>query len=206
MLPLLMAVAGLVEIARRRQIRTIIYDTTGLIDPGQGGVALKLAKIGLLRPENLIAIRRRDELEPIIAPLRRSSLTRLIEIEASTETRRRMAPSRQRYRAARFAEHFAGAHLLHADLVRFPALQLGCPMLHQLLAFEDAGGNALSLGISARIDRIAGTATILTPINSLDEVKIIRSGDVIVDPETFRHSCCRLPIAGIPRPPDPTMP
>jgi polynucleotide 5'-kinase involved in rRNA processing len=41
-------------------------DTTGLVDPSQGGKALKQWKIELRAPTTVIGLQRRQELEPIL--------------------------------------------------------------------------------------------------------------------------------------------
>jgi polynucleotide 5'-hydroxyl-kinase GRC3/NOL9 len=186
LLPFLISVGRLVEVARSRKVRTIVYDTTGLVDPNHGGVSLKLAKIDLLHPEVLIAIRRRDELEPLLAPLRRSARTRIVELDASPALQPRNMATRQRHRARRFAQHFAGAALLQVDISRFAVFPDDFPEPNQLLAFEDAAGFTVALGIATRNDKTANTASILTPIRSLSAVDAIRLAHMTVDPVTFR--------------------
>ncbi|MBZ5498480.1 MAG: hypothetical protein LAP85_18935 [Acidobacteriia bacterium] len=186
MLPLLTGVARLVEVARSRRIATIVYDTTGLIDPGVGAVELKLAKIDLLRPETLIAIRCTQELEPLLAPLRKSARTRIVELDPSPALRPRNMLTRRRYRVRRFAEHFAGASLRGFSLRDFAVFPDAPPGPNQLLAFEDANGFTLALGIVTKTDATAGTATILTPIRDLSAVDAIRLADLTVDPVRFR--------------------
>jgi len=185
-LPFLASVSRLVEVARSRKIRIIVYDTTGLIDPNHGGVPLKLAKIDLLHPEFLIAIRRKDELEPLLGPLRRSTRARIFELDPSPALQPRSMAARQRHRARRFARHFAGAALLEVDVSRFAVFPDDSPAPNQLLAFEDAAGFTLALGIAGRNDKTANTASILTPIRSLSAVDAIRLADMTVDPATFR--------------------
>jgi polynucleotide 5'-hydroxyl-kinase GRC3/NOL9 len=188
MLPLLSGVARLVEVARSRRVKTIVYDTTGLIDPRHGGVALKLAKIELLRPDLLIAIRRSGELEPLIAPLRRSNRIRISVIEASPALRHRSILARQRHRVRRFAEQFAGAVPLEIETGRYAIFPHSCMVRNQLLAFEDAQGFTVALGIAIRTDETAKTATILTPIRDLARVDSIRLADLKVHPVTFRDA------------------
>lgn len=185
-LPFLVSVARLVEVARSRKIRTIVYDTTGLVDPNHGGVSLKLAKVDLLRPEVLIAIRQRDELEPLLAPLRRSARTRIVELDASPALQPRSMVVRQHHRACCFARHFAGAALLEVDISRFAVFSDAFPGPNQLLAFEDTAGFTLALGIATRNDKTANTALILSPIRGLSAVDAIRLADMTVDPVTFR--------------------
>jgi polynucleotide 5'-hydroxyl-kinase GRC3/NOL9 len=76
MLPTLVGAKRLVEVAEREKAHTIVYDTSGLVDPRQGGLALKSAKIDLLRPSAIFAIQREQELEPLLVPIRRSGRAR----------------------------------------------------------------------------------------------------------------------------------
>ena len=87
MLPLLVGAARLVDTAQAAGAETLIYDTTGLVDPAQGGTALKLAKIDLLRPAVLFALQRSNELESLLLPLRRSSRLRVIDLPLSPAVR-----------------------------------------------------------------------------------------------------------------------
>jgi hypothetical protein len=54
-----------------------------LVDPAHGGAALKFAKIDLLSPQMVFAIQVKDELEPILQPLRRSLRGRLVVLGPS---------------------------------------------------------------------------------------------------------------------------
>ena len=58
MLPLLVAVARLAAAGRESGPDVLLYDSSGLVDPDRGGVALKLAEIDLLRPEVVVALSR----------------------------------------------------------------------------------------------------------------------------------------------------
>ena len=186
MLPLLAGIARLVEVARIRRFRTVLYDTTGLIDPTQGGTALKLAKIELLRPEILIAIQRRSELEPLLGPLRRSARTRLIELVCPPDLPSRSTGARQRYRAKQFAAHFAGSRILELDLSHFAVMPQDKPEGNRLVAFEDAAGFTRALGIAVEPAGASGKVAILTPLRNLAPIDAIRQADLWVDPVSFR--------------------
>lgn len=185
MLPLLTGVARLMETARARGIETIVFDTTGLIDPDQGGMALKWAKVDLLRPELLLAIQRRGELDPLLEPLRRSSRTRIVELAPAAQVRRRSSLARRLYRVRRFASHFAGAGRLSVDLEGFALVPDIRPVRNQLLAFEDAGGFLMALGIVSECAEGRSRTKIITRIRSLSRVDTIRFGDIAVDPSSF---------------------
>lgn len=193
MLPLVVGAARLVQAARRAGAEAVVYDTTGLIHPSQGGLALKFAKINLLRPALVLAIQRQVELEPILMPLRRTGRVRLVELRPSEAVRPRDLTARQTHRARQFARYFERAQPLEVrwgSLAVFPSPWFA---LHRLLAFEDREGFVRGLGIVLDIDRAEQRLTVLTPLKDLTSVDSLHLGDLLVDPETFRDR--RLPRA-----------
>jgi polynucleotide 5'-kinase involved in rRNA processing len=184
MLRHLVGAARLVEAARSQSIDTVIHDTSGLIDPRAGGVALKLAKIELLRPHVVVAIQRSHELEPLLKLLRHSRRTGLVELASSPSVRRRDFVVRREYRVDLFARYFAGAEVLELETSRFAVIPDRALALHQLAAFEDTEGFTLALGIPVQVGRVA---QLLTPIRDVTEVDTLRLADLLVDPGTFYH-------------------
>jgi polynucleotide 5'-hydroxyl-kinase GRC3/NOL9 len=186
MLPMLVGAAALVEAARQAGADIVIYDTSGLVDPAQGGTALKLAKIDLLRPETAIAIQREDELEPLLEPLRRCGWLRIHEMRPSPAVEPRDPAARRAHRAARFRAHFAGARpvvLCWDRLAVWPAADF---TFHQMVALEDGLGFVLGLGIVLGADTRAREVTLLTPLESPEGVEALRLGDMTVDKRTFQ--------------------
>lgn len=187
-LQLLAGVARLVGISGRMGSGAVIYDTTGFIDPDQGGMALKLAKIALLNPDVLVAFRRQTELEPLLSPLRKMKRMRIMDLNAAPEARPRRMPVRQRYRARRYAQHFAGAGIIELDLAQYAIIPTPSPCANQLLAFEDADGFVQSLGIVLSGSPSDSPAKIMTPLRDFSRVDSIRLADLTVDPVTFRDA------------------
>jgi len=186
MLPVLTVAACLTGAARKAGARVIIYDTTGLVAPSRGGIAIKLAKIDLLRPSALVAIQRERELEALLAPLRRSRRVRVVEFPPSPAARCRERDERQANRAKRFAGYFNNASSLLIHWPQFAVFPAPRFHLHRLVSLEDESGHALALGIVTEIDRISRRLRLQTPLTSLSGVDAIRLGDLVVDPETFR--------------------
>lgn len=186
MLPMVVGAARLVGAAREAGSETIVHDTTGLVEPAQGGLSLKLAKIELLRPAAVIAIQRTDELEPLLVPLRRSRGLSLFELRPSPAARPRDLTTRQAYRAAQFARYFAGARSWVVDFAHLAVIPAPDFVFSQLVALEDADGFLLSLGIVQRADLSARRVNLLTPLASPETANALRLGDLIVDPRTFR--------------------
>lgn len=199
MLPLLTAAARLGEAAGKAGAKAIVYDTTGLVDPARGGITLKLAKIDLLRPSVLFAIHRERELEPLLAPLRRSRRVLVVELASSPAARRREREERQESRAKRFADYFRQANHVLVNWPQFAVFPAPRFHLHRLLAMEDHDGFALGLGIVVEIDRISRRLRLRSSVPSMGGVDAIRLGDLVVDPETFRDQ--RLCLTE-PQPPD----
>jgi polynucleotide 5'-kinase involved in rRNA processing len=186
MLPIVVGAQRLAQAAFQAGAHVLIYDTTGLIDPNQGGGALKIAKIDLLKPSAIIAIQEARELEHILMPLRRLSGIKLIELPPAPVVRSRSREERQRNRARRFKAYFRNAGEME---IFWPQLAV-IPKPHfspnRLVAFESSLGFAQSLGIVVGEQRQDKQVKFLTPLNSLESTEIIRVGDLKVDPVTFR--------------------
>ena len=185
MLQVLVGAGRLVQAAYEAGAQVVIYDTTGLIDPVQGGAHLKQSKIDLLRPSALFAIQLREELEYLLRPLRLSSRTHVIEMRPSPAVQWRDPPARRAYRAERFARYFADAHSISLNWAQkavFPAPDFS---LNRLVALEDGEGFTLGLGIVSKFERKSGQVTLLTPLKPLHNIDAIHVGDVEVDPQTF---------------------
>jgi polynucleotide 5'-hydroxyl-kinase GRC3/NOL9 len=201
MLPLLVGAGRLTSATYEAGAETVVYDTCGLVDPACGGLALKLAKVDLLRPAAIFALQRGRELEPLLLPLRRSNRVRVIDLRPVRDVRRRDVPARQAYRAAQFARYFATGKPLAVDWGRLAVFRSQSLMPHRLVALEDVDGFALGLGIVLDNDVQARHAVLYTPLASLAGVDALRLGDVIVDPQTFRDQRInrRPPADSVPR-------
>ena len=185
MLPVLVNAARLAQAAQDANADTIVYDTSGLVNPAQGGHHLKLAQVDLLRPTVVFAIQREQELGPILAPLRNSRV-RVIELRPSPAAQARDIPTRQAHRASQFAHYFANARQVTASWNRLAVSPAPRFVFNQLVALEDAEGFTLGLGIVTLSDAAARQVRLLTPLASLGGVQALRLGDVMVDPKTFR--------------------
>jgi polynucleotide 5'-kinase involved in rRNA processing len=192
MLSLLVGASRLGRAARSQTVDAIVYDTSGLVDPAQGGLALKQAVIDLLQPSVVFGIQRAGELEPLLVSLRRSSGVRVIDLCPAPQTRRRDVAARQAHRAEQFARYFSSSgggkagHTLMVDWSRLAVYPAPRFVLHSLLALEDRDGYALGLGIVFDADLQEKRVEVHTPLDSLVGVDALRLGDLIVDPRTFR--------------------
>lgn len=185
MLPVLTCAARLVGAAQKAGVQVVIYDTSGLVDPASGGIYLKLAKIDLLRPSVLFAIKRYQELNSLVLPLRRSRRIKVVELSPPPAVRRRDSSIRRAHRAAQFAKYFKNGSQLRVSWPQYAVFPAPRFDLHRLVAMEDADGFTIGLGIVTQIDRIYRQVMLHTVVASMNGVDAIRLGDVAVDPETF---------------------
>ena len=179
MLPTVIGVYRLVERARAWGAETILVDTTGMVHPYGGGVALKWAKFDLVRPQVVVAMQREQELEPLIAPWRYSQRFRLIELPVSPYARPRSRESRIAWRQYRFRLYFQRAQELTFSLERVPVLGRARLEAGRLIGFLDRGGFLLALGIVRSLE--SSTLRVWTPLRAPHRVDAIRVGSVFLD-------------------------
>jgi polynucleotide 5'-hydroxyl-kinase GRC3/NOL9 len=91
----------MVDICREKS-DIIFVDTTGLIT-GETGRALKIGKIRAIKPEQIIALQRNDELEHILRLVENSVIHR---IGVSIMAKYRDRENRMRYREKKFLDYF----------------------------------------------------------------------------------------------------
>jgi polynucleotide 5'-hydroxyl-kinase GRC3/NOL9 len=186
MLPLVVGAGRLARRALEAGAETIVVDTTGLVDPAHGGVALKHALVDQLQPTALFALQQVGELEPLLAPLRKLPRPRVVEFAVSDAVRQRGVEARQTHRAAAFRRYFAGAKTMRLSL-RGRAIFDGRAFAPQrLLALQDADGFALALGVVVAHDEGRDELHICTPITDTAAVASLRLGVIGVDVATGR--------------------
>ena len=185
MLPTVVGAYRLVQKAREEGATAIVFDTTGLVDPDRGGGELKRAKIDLLRPTAVVGIQRKDELEYLLVPLRRSRRTRVIDLPAAPAACRREVPERRAHRAASFRRYFEGAYTFEMAWQRLAVFPYPAFTPNRLVALEDRDGFVLALGLVLASDPARGLITLYAPLDSLEGVDAIHLGDLALDPYTF---------------------
>jgi len=186
MLPLLVSGARLLGVALEAGAQVVVYDTSGLVDPAQGGTALKWAKIDLLEPRAVLALQRERELEALLGPLRRLAPDRLIELAVSASVTRRTIEVRRAHRAARFGRYFRRAEERSLSWEHYAVFPASNFVRHGLVGLENADGFLVALGIVLDTDPSRRTLRVLTPARSLEAVRVIRVGRIWVDPWTFQ--------------------
>ena len=185
MLPTVVGLHRLVQQARRWGARTILVDTTGMVHPQVGGVALKWAEFDLLEPHTVIALQREGELEPLIGPWRHSQRFRLIELTTSPHVRPRSREERIAWRQYRFQVYFRHARDMVLDVQHLPRLGGGRLFPGRLLGFLDRRGFLVALGVLRGWE--GHRWTVFTPLRDIARVDAIRLGSIGLDGQLRDH-------------------
>lgn len=185
MLPIVTGARRLADLAEEQKAEVVVYDTTGLIDPSQGGLALKIALVDSLRPDAVFAIQQKRELESLVEPLRRKPDLKLYEFPPSPQVVARPRKVRQGLRAEKYREYFQSAEVRQLQWPDYPVWPKPNFQPERLVAFEDRAGYVLGLGIVLEIDARARNLNILSPLDDLSKLVAIRVGNIAVDPSTF---------------------
>jgi len=176
MLRILMGVHTLYRKALALGAETVIVDSTGLVDPGQGGLALKQAKIDLLMPCRVIALARGAELNPILASWRNHPLVQITTLRVSPHARTRSRAERVAWRRERWEAYFRQAVPLTFPLQSIATINWLLPTAQRICAFLDAEGLCRGIGRVTYVARGSTTITTETPLRSLEGVVAIRFG------------------------------
>jgi polynucleotide 5'-hydroxyl-kinase GRC3/NOL9 len=182
MLPTLVGVELLKELALKKGAAAVVIDTTGLVAEDAGGGALKRWKIELLRPGTVIALQRDGELEHLLAPMRRERRFALHEIPVAQGVVARSAEERAGRRRLLFRRYFEKSHTKQIDPAHIPVYGEETGRPGRLAAFLDGRGLTLALGTIAATK--AGRLEILTPLDDASEVAGLRLGSILLDPAT----------------------
>lgn len=185
MLPAVVGAFRLQERAQRWGAQVIVVDTTGLVAQNQGGGALKLWKIALLRPRFVIALQRHGELVHILTPLIREPAMRVIVLPVAAQVNRKAVEHRIERRRQRFQAYFARAVEREVPFTRLPVYDLELAAPQRLLAFQDRDGFTLGLGVITGMT--PQVMRVRTPLEDLSKVASLRIGTIRLDPETGRE-------------------
>jgi len=176
MLPVVVGAYRLEQKALALGADVVVVDTTGLVEPAEGGRALKQWKIELLAPSVVIGLQWRQELEPILWPLRREARLQVVEWRVSPHVVERSREARIARRRAQLAEHFRLARPCVVSLRQAAVYEVERLTAGALVALQDAEGFTLDLGVAEEADRLEKTMVVRTLLPGLEKVSSLRFG------------------------------
>lgn len=108
----------MVDAAREHGARMVVLDTTGMID-GHLGRRLKTMKADLVRPDWLVGVQKRREVEHLLAPFAQVTPVKTVRVASSELARRKPPEFRTARRQLNFYNHFndAQGHIIRLDQV-----------------------------------------------------------------------------------------
>ncbi|MFB6347543.1 MAG: Clp1/GlmU family protein [bacterium] len=160
--------------------KPVLYDTSGLVDPGAGGLYLKRALVDLLRPEAIVALQHQREIEPILEPLRRRSDHKLVKLPVSKAAEPKTQASRRNYRNECYRNYFGGTgttRLSWDNKAVWPRIDFET---NRLVGLCEDSGYCRGLGIVRNIDYDTRQIEVQTPLETPERV-----GDLRIDPENY---------------------
>lgn len=189
-LPHVVAVTALIDIAKDKA-DLVICDTTGVVT-GVVGQTLKYHLVELAQPALVIAIRRGEELDPVIAMLRRFLSARVAEVEPASDVITGSPTDTQDMRADALRNNLGDdpPRWRVQTTVFAPTLPDGFDVSRldgMLVGVQDERGRCLGLGVLEHVD---GTVKVATRYG--DEMRGLRLGSIRVDLESFSTSRVRL--------------
>ena len=184
MLPLIVGAGRLVRRALEAGAKTVIVDTTGLVDPAHGGVALKHALVNQLQPAALFAFQQSGELEPILTSLRQLPHPRVVELPVSDAVRRRDVGARRAHRANAFCRYFAGTGVVRLSMLGRAVFEGRAFAPRRLLALQDTDGVALALGVVVAYYETRDELDVRTPLTHPRAVASVQLGAIAIDVAT----------------------
>jgi len=184
MLPTVIGAGKLQQKAQELGAEAIVVDTTGLVSREAGGGALKQWKIELLEPWVLVGLARGPELEHILWPWRWDKRVRVYDLPVSEYVNEKPRTKRITNREEKFRRYFQMAHTLTVPFRQVVVFGIEMMAGGRLLAFQDAEGFAVALGIARAYDRKGQELIVTTPLPSLEGVSSIRFGSLKLDPTT----------------------
>lgn len=102
---LITSLAGKAVETSRRMSEIVLIDTSGLVS-GRLGEVLKTGKVRAIRPEHIVAIQKKDEIEHV---LKMVDDVRVFRVASSAMVKSRDVARRTRYRQEKYEEYFGDA-------------------------------------------------------------------------------------------------
>ena len=184
------ATAALVDAARPEADLTVV-DTTSTVS-GVTGQTLKYHTMELVRPDVVIGLQRRAELEPVIGMLRRFFSADVETAAVDPDVRPASPTDRRSHRAKHLATAFAEPlqRWRVRETVFAPTLPAGLDQSKLdgvLVGLQDGVGQCLGLGALEYEGDVLRVVT-----NSGDDMRGLRLGSVRIDLDTFSLERFRL--------------
>jgi polynucleotide 5'-kinase involved in rRNA processing len=167
-----------------------VIDSPGYVS-GEAAREYQFSQIEILRPDHLVAIQERGELEEILALFRSHPAVRTHRFRVSPAVRKRSREWRTRYRMERFSQAFAGAHRQEIDTMgigfhgRLPLSFRDPDWEGLLIGLCDADHFLLTPGIVEHVDPVRGLIRVFAPDFDPERLASVQVGAIRLDRERW---------------------
>ena len=160
----------------------MLVDTTGLVDPREGGTALKLWKAELLQPDHIVALQRGWELGELLEGLRHRYRGKLEVLRSPEQARLRGREERCLHRQRLWRHYFDGAEGALLPMSDCDVWDLHLLREDRLVGLDDDRGLCLGLGVVSSWGD--SQLRVRTPCRSVERVRRVRVSRLRLDPDT----------------------
>jgi len=171
--------------------RHLVIDTSGFISGPAAGLVWNV--VDGLSPDLIIALARRDELEPILDGLPRGGAVWRMSVASAVQ--RKTTTRRTAYRREQYSRYFARAQLtdIALDGLYVRRSDTGwslraAELRHLLVSLRGHGGADLAIGIMVEFHPRKRKATILAPLVDTTAVEGIILGSLRLNPRDFSET------------------
>jgi polynucleotide 5'-hydroxyl-kinase GRC3/NOL9 len=171
----------MVQLAKDAGASLIIVDTSGMV-AGNLGHVLKLKKIDRIKPDRIVALQSKQELEPILSHVNQMDI-RIYRSPIHPETRSKSVRYRSLKRKKQFADYFNKAVLKQLNSAKiklqgFPVSKDESHLKHLIVGLEDRYGDTLEIGLIHSFNRSSSIIEVWTPVSDLSSVTTLRLGAI----------------------------
>jgi len=184
LLQVVVGVSGLVAQAIGKGMDLILVDTSGLIQ-GRAGFLLKRHKIELIRPNHLIILQKKEELENFMNYIPTLPGMNISRVPRSPDGRIRSLEERRSYRTKQFFNYFQDGRARWIHFSNQKKLLPGCPPFEgMLVGLLSSADETLGLGVISRIGR--KSLEIITPLPILKRVRRVEPSSIRLEKDFWK--------------------
>jgi polynucleotide 5'-hydroxyl-kinase GRC3/NOL9 len=163
-----------------------LVDTTGFVS-GEAGRKLKSRKIDLVSPRFILALQKKDEIEPILEQYKENTVYKIYRLPLSEQVRSRSMEERRINRTHKFRDYFRSSviHELAMEEVNIEGEVLDpdgavLPMDWSLringllIGWKDGNDDTLALGLIRNYIEEKKAVRISTPLREMERVRTLQ--------------------------------
>jgi polynucleotide 5'-hydroxyl-kinase GRC3/NOL9 len=146
-------------------VNFLVVNTDGWVE-GEEAVKYKVQLAGILKPDMIVCIQQKSELDPLLAALKKR---KIIKINSSIAVKQRSTETRRALRERSYAKHLKDGNLKIFPLNQLTVEDVSLPIRTEekqgsLLGFYDARNKFLGLGVLRDINLTRKTIKVLTSV------------------------------------------